>query len=339
MQVSLFMYIEVKKIKSILGFVIPLLLSVALLYYIYSEENWDEQLAYIKNANFFWLLLPVLVALLSNLFRALRWKMLIKASGMEVSLINSFLAVLVGYFANFVLPRAGEVAKCGMLKKYSGLSFTTVLGTVVTERIFDVIMTAIILTLAFVLEFGMLSSLVEDADLPSKLLSIITNPFVIVILIIFLAVLFIILKFRNQSKLYAKGRESLRKFKLGMLSAKDVDNKWLFAFYTVGIFACYYMMLHFSFWAFDFTKDITFSHGLVIYVMGALGIIAPVQGGIGAWHFMTIQALVFYLGDGIASEAKAFALSVHSVQTILVYIGCGIIAYILLPIVNKKKNN
>ena len=193
MQVSLFMYIEVKKIKSILGFVIPLLLSVALLYYIYSEENWDEQLAYIKNANFFWLLLPVLVALLSNLFRALRWKMLIKASGMEVSLINSFLAVLVGYFANFVLPRAGEVAKCGMLKKYSGLSFTAVLGTVVTERIFDVIMTAIILTLAFVLEFGMLSSLVEDADLPSKLLSIITNPFVIVILIIFLAVLFIIL--------------------------------------------------------------------------------------------------------------------------------------------------
>lgn len=336
MQVSLFMYIEVKKIKSILGFVIPLLLSVALLYYIYSEENWDEQLAYIKNANFFWLLLPVLVALLSNLFRALRWKMLIKASGMEVSLINSFLAVLVGYFANFVLPRAGEVAKCGMLKKYSGLSFTTVLGTVVTERIFDVIMTAIILTLAFVLEFGMLSSLVEDADLPSKLLSIITNPFVIVILIIFLAVLFIILKFRNQSKLYAKGRESLRKFKLGMLSAKDVDNKWLFAFYTVGIFACYYMMLHFSFWAFDFTKDITFSQGLVIYVMGALGIIAPVQGGIGAWHFMTIQALVFYLGDGIASEAKAFALSVHSVQTILVYIGCGIIAYILLPIVNKN---
>ena len=73
--------------------------------------------------------------------------------------------------------------------------------------------------------------------------------------------------------------------------------------------------------------------------MGALGIIAPVQGGIGAWHFMTIQALVFYLGDGIASEAKAFALSVHSVQTILVYIGCGIIAYILLPIVNKKMNN
>lgn len=339
MQVSLFMYIKVKKIKSILGFVIPLLLSVALLYYIYSGENWDEQIAYIKNANFFWLLLPVLVALLSNLFRALRWKMLIKASGMEVSLANSFLAVLVGYFANFLLPRAGEVARCGVLKKYSGLSFTTVLGTVVTERIFDVIMTAVIMMLAFVLEFGMLSSLVEDADLPSKLLSIITNPFVIAILFIFIVAFFVFLKFRNQSKLYAKGRESLRKFKLGMLSAKDVDNKWLFAFYTVGIFACYYMMLHFSFWAFDFTKEITFSQGLVIYVMGALGIIAPVQGGIGAWHFMTIQALVFYLGDGIASEAKAFALSVHSVQTILVYIGCGIIAYILLPIVNNKTNN
>lgn len=339
MQVSLFMYIKVKQIKSILGFVIPLLLSVALLYYIYSEENWDEQLAYIKNANFFWLLLPVLVALLSNFFRALRWKMLIKASGMEVSLTNSFLAVLVGYFANFVLPRAGEVAKCGVLKKYSGLSFTTALGTVVTERIFDVIMTAIILMLAFVLEFGMLSSLVEDADLPSKLLSIITNPFVIAILIIFTVTFLVFLKFRNQSKLYAKGKESLRKFKLGMLSAKDVDNKFLFAFYSVGIFACYYLMLHFSFWAFDFTKDISFSQGLVIYVMGALGIIAPVQGGIGAWHFMTIQALVFYLGDGIASEAKAFALSVHSVQTILVYIGCGIIAYILLPIVNKKMNN
>lgn len=331
------MYIKVKKLKSILGFVVPLLLSVALLYYIYSGENLDEQIAYVKNSNFFWLLLPVLVAVISNLFRALRWKMLIKASGLQVSLGNAFLAVLVGYFANFILPRAGEVARCGVLKKYSGLSFTTVLGTVVTERIFDVIMTAIIMMLAFVLEFGMLSSLVEDANLPSKILSIITNPFVIIILLIMAVMLVLFFKLRNQSKLYAKGRESLRKFKVGMMSAKDVDNKFLFGLYTVLIFACYYLMLHFSFWAFDFTKDITFSQGLVIYVMGALGIIAPVQGGIGAWHFMTIQALTFYLGDGIASEAKAFALSVHSVQTILVYIGCGLVAYVLLPILNKNK--
>lgn len=313
------------------------MLSVALLYYIYSGENIDEQLAYIKNAKFFWLFLPVLVALFSNLFRALRWKMLIKASGLEVSLTNAFLAVLVGYFANFLLPRAGEVARCGVLKKYTGLSFTTVLGTVVTERIFDVIMTAIIMMLAFVLEFGMLSSLVENANIPEKLLSIITNPFIIVILLILLVMIVLFFKLRNQSKLYAKGRESLRKFKSGMMSVKDVDNKALFGTYTVLIFACYYLMLHFSFWAFDFSKDITFSQGLVIYVMGALGIIAPVQGGIGAWHFMTIQALIFYLGEGIASEAKAFALVVHTMQTIPVYIGCGLIAYILLPIVNKKK--
>lgn len=332
------MYIKykVKKLKNILGFVVPLLLSAALLYYIYSGENLEEQLVYIKNSNFFWLFLPVLVALFSNLFRALRWKMLIKASGMQVSLLNCFLSVLIGYFANFLLPRAGEVARCGVLKKYTGLSFTTVLGTVVTERIFDVIMTVIIMALAFVLEFGMLMTLVEDANLPSKILSILTNPFVIVIFIILAVMVFFFFKIRNQSKLYAKGRDSLRKFKIGMMSAKDVDNKFLFSLYTVLIFACYYLMLHFSFWAFDFTKDITVSQGLVIYVMGALGIIAPVQGGIGAWHFMTIQALIFYLSDGIASEAKAFALVVHSVQTILVYIGCGLIAYVLLPIVNKN---
>lgn len=335
-QVSLFISNKVKKLKSILGFVVPLLLSVALLYYIYSEENWDEQISYIKNANFFWLFLPIGVALVSNFFRALRWKMLIKASGMDVTVTNAFLAVLVGYFANFLLPRAGEVARCGVLKKYSNLSFTTVLGTVVTERIFDVIMTLIIMALAFVLEFGMLSSLVEDADLPSKLMTIITNPFVIVILLIFAVMLVLFFKLRNKSKLYAKGRESLLKFRSGMMSVKDVDNKFLFGLYTVLVFACYYLMLHFSFWAFDFTKEITFSQGLVIYVMGALGIIAPVQGGIGAWHFMTIQGLVFYLGDAIMSEAKAFALIVHSVQTIPVYIGCGLIAYMLLPILNKK---
>lgn len=334
---SLFIWIKVKKLKSILGFVIPLLLSIALLYYIYSGENLDEQISYIKKANFFWLFLPVLVALFSNLFRALRWRMLIKASGLEVSRLNLFLAVLVGYFANFLLPRAGEVARCGVLKKYTGLSFTTVLGTVVTERIFDVIMTAIIMLLAFVFEFGMLSSLVDDANLPSKLLSILSNPFVVVIILILTAVFVSFFKLRNKSKLYEKGRESLKKFKVGMLSAKDVDNKLMFGIYTVLIFACYYLMLHFSFWAFDFTKEITFSQGLVIYVMGALGIIAPVQGGIGAWHFMTIQALVFYLGDAIEPEAKAFALVVHSVQTIVVYIGCGLLAYVLLPVVNKRK--
>lgn len=264
--------------------------------------------------------------------------MLIKAAGQEVSLANSFLAVTVGYFANTFLPRAGEVARCGVLKKYSGVSFTTVLGTVVTERIFDIIITAVLLLLAFVLEFGALAPYFESADFTSKLIGFVTNPFVLAVLTIVFVGFFFIYKLRSRSKLYEKGRESLRKFKVGFISAKNVENKFLFGLYTVLIFACYYLMLHFSFWAFDFSKDITFSQSLMIYVAGSLGIIAPVQGGIGAWHYMTIQTMVFYLGETFLPECKAFALVVHSVQSMLVNIVFGLIAYLLLPVLNKKKS-
>ncbi len=335
--VTFYILDPVKILKKILSFLIPLLLSAALLFYIYSDENLDDQLEYIKNGNMFWLFLPVFISLLSNLFRALRWNMLIRAAGQEVSWLNSFLAVTVGYLANTLLPRAGEVARCGVLKKYSDVSFTTALGTVVTERIFDVIITLAILLLAFLLEFNALTPFFEDADFSSKLIAFITSPFFIASVLIVAVAFVIFYRFRNQSRLYEKGRESLRKFKVGFLSAKDIDNKFLFGVYTVLIFACYYFMLQVSFWAFDFSKDITYSQGLMIYVAGSLGIIAPVQGGIGAWHYMTIQSMVFYLGNSVMAETKAFALVVHTLQSILVSIVFGLIAYVLLPLVNKKK--
>lgn len=319
-------------IKSILELVIPLALSIIIFYSLYKDEDWSVLMNCIKGSKIGWLLLPVAIGLFSHFLRAIRWKMLIKASGMNAKLDNIFHSVMIGYFANFLFPRAGEVARCGVLKKSDGISFTTLIGTVITERLFDMIVTALIILITILLQYQYFASTLSTIDLGSKIMNML--PFIIIFVVIIASVGTFFYKKRNESKLYDKGRETLKKIGKGFASFKDVDNKVLFLTLSLLIFFCYFMMLYVSFWAFDVTKDLSISAGLVVYVMGALGIIAPVQGGIGAWHYLTITALSFYFIP--ETEAKAFALATHTVQTVIVYVGFGLLSYIIMSIKGHK---
>lgn len=320
-------------IKSILELIIPLALSILIFYFIYKDEDWGELMGYIKESKIGWLLLPVAIGMLSHFIRAIRWKMLIKASGMDARLDNVFHSVMIGYFANFLFPRAGEVARCGVLKKSENISFTTLIGTVITERLFDMLVTALIIIATIILQYQYFASTLATIDLGSKLMSML--PFIVIFIAIIVCVGVFFYRKKNESKLYEKGRETLKKIGKGFASFKDVNNKTLFIILSLLIFFCYFMMLYVSFWAFDATKDLSISAGLVVYVMGALGIIAPVQGGIGAWHYLTITALSFYFIP--ETEAKAFALATHTVQTIIVYVGFGLLSYIIMSIKGHKK--
>lgn len=321
--------------KSIAKLTIPLVLSVLIFYFIYRNEDWSELIGYIKDSEIGWLLLPVAIGMFSHFLRAIRWKMLIKASGMNAPLGNIFHSVMIGYFANFLFPRAGEVARCGVLKKSDGISFTTLIGTVITERLFDMLVTALIIVATIILQYQYFASTLATIDLGSKIMNML--PFIVIFTVIIVCVGVFFYKKRNESKLYDKGRETLKKIGTGFASFKDVSNKALFIALSLLIFFCYFMMLYVSFWAFDATKELSISAGLVVYVMGALGIIAPVQGGIGAWHYLTITALSFYFIP--ETEAKAFALATHTVQTIVVYVGFGLLSYLIMSIKGHRNNS
>jgi uncharacterized protein (TIRG00374 family) len=323
-----------KKLKQILQVVLSLLLGLFIFWLVYKDLDVLKIKQVLKQANYFWILFPLLLGILSHVVRALRWQMLIEPLGKNPRLINVFCAVMVGYFANFLLPRAGEVARCGVLKKYEDISFSELLGTVIAERAFD-LLTLIIITFAAVfLQLNVFIDFFEtNPEIIYNLYAFITNPILWFIIAVSIVILFVFWKQVKRSVVAQKGKNFLKNIWNGVKTFFKVKNKLLFILYTALIWLFYFLMFYLSFFAFDFTKGLSVLSGLSGFVMSSFGIVAPVQGGIGAFHFMVIECLQFY---GIEDfQAAAFAFIIHIVQTIMLLV-VGFISFVSLPFVNNK---
>ena len=243
---------------------------------------------------------------------------------------------MVGYLMNMVFPRMGEISRCGVLSRYEKISFTKLVGTVVAERVVDMISLLILLAIVFFSQFGkMLNFINQNPEIQGKLNSAITSPYLIVGVII-VVVLFII--FRRAFKhtiIFKKIIEILKNFKEGFISIRSIKRKGWFYFHSVFIWFLYYLMLYSVFFAFDFTRGLNPIAGLTTFVMASFGMVAPVQGGIGAWHFMAIEALSLY---GVANEnGIIFAFVSHTSTTGMIII-IGIISMLILPFINRRKD-
>lgn len=321
-------------LKDIIQTIVSLGLGIAVFWLVYSNLDMDKMGEIIKNARWEYMLIPVVLCVLSSLVRALRWNMLIEPIAKKPALKNTFCAVMYGYFINHLLPRAGELARCGVLKQYEGISFTELLGTVITERAFDLLVTLLIVATTLVLEFDVFSSILQEITIWQKICDIMANPILWVVVIGLIVVLFLLRKSIMKLKFMGKVKELALGVWNGLKSFTKVKNKPLFIVYSLLIFFIYYLMLYCSFWVFDFTKDLDMEAGLTTYVFGALGMVVPVQGGIGTYEFMTIQALKIYNIDPTA--AGAFAVLAHVVEIVVncvVGFGCSLI----LPFINKNK--
>lgn len=235
---------------------------------------------------------------------------------------------------NLLVPRMGELTKCGVLSKYENISFARLIGTVVTERIFDLIMLAL-LTFAMVFtQFGqVLVFLNEHPEFGEKFMALITSPVLITALISAILFSIIFLKRILRSKIFQKFRKTASHLKEGVLSFRQLRNKSGFIFHTLFIWLMYYLMLYVSFMAFDFTANLGPLAGLTVYVLGSFGMVAPVQGGIGAWHFMTREGLFLY---GIPYEdGLIFAFLAHGIMTLMIIV-LGVLSVVALPIYNRK---
>lgn len=314
--------------------VVSLALGIIVFYWVYRGLNITEMQKLLKNAHWGYIVIPVVLSLLSCIARALRWNQLIEPIAPKPALKNTFCAVMYGYFINHLIPRAGELARCGVLKRYEGIPFTELLGTVITERAFDLIITFLITFLTVALEFKVFGHILDSITIWQSICSLLTNPLLWILLVVLALVLYLLRGRIMQSKLKNKFKGLGVGIWNGLKSFTKVKNKSLFIFYSIFIFLMYYLMLYFSFWLFDFTADLGAEAGLTTYVFGALGMVAPVQGGIGTYEFMTIQALGIY-GIG-ATAAGAFAVLSHLIEIVVncvVGFGCSII----LPFINKPK--
>ena len=328
--------------KQIIKFFAFLCVTVVLFWLVYPDQDPAELMKALReDVNYTWIWVAIGLGMLSHISRSLRWQMLTKSMGYKISFMNSFMGVMIGYFANLAIPRMGELTRCGVVSKYENVPFSKLLGTVVTERVFDMIMLLLLTLIVVVTQFKQVGIFLDNnEDIKEKLYGMFSSPVTWGILVLLVLGLIGFIWFLRKGSFFTRLHHFMTGLKEGLLTVKDVDHKWLFIGYTIFIWLMYYLMLYVCFFCFKFTSGLGPLVGLTVFVLSSYGMVAPVQGGVGAWHFMVIAALMIYLPhtEGIESMTKTFALLTHGTMTLL-YIVVGVICLLVLPIYNRNNRN
>ena len=327
------------KILTFIKFALFLAFGGLLLWLALAGQDIEEMKIQIQEADYSWVAFSIILGLLSHLSRAIRWNMLIVPLGYKPKLYNTFFAVMIGYFANLAIPRLGEVTKCGVLKKYENIPVNRLIGTMIVERSVDLITLILILVLVVITQFELLNQLFMDLIF-QPLSEKVANNFIWMIVIIGslllpVVLIFVFIERIRKTAIYMKVTDLLIGMWEGIKSIKQMENKFLFLLHSVLIWGLYFLMAYVCFFAMDATDHLGLMAGLSVLAFGSIGMVAPVQGGIGAYHLMVRETLKLY---GIAEPAaKGFAVIIHGAQTFILIL-FGFISLILLPILNKKTN-
>ncbi|MFZ1748908.1 MAG: lysylphosphatidylglycerol synthase transmembrane domain-containing protein [Saprospiraceae bacterium] len=294
----------------------------------------------ITHAHFFWVFITMIIFMISNVFRALRWEMMLQAIGYHPRRINLLGTIMINYLANLGIPRSGEIVRAGLISNYENIPVEKALGTIFTDRIFDVIMLVIVIILAIL--FGgndFLAYVQQNMNVSDKINMLFKNPVLSFITGLAICTIFIFIwKKRDlliSSPIGLKVSNLFKGFADGVQSVRKVSSIPLFIFYTLAIWMMYYVMLYFAFFSFDPTSHLGPIAGLVVFVFGSLGIVIPTPGGMGSYHFLVGEALAMYDINGV--DAFSFANIVFFSIQIFVNIFFGVMALVILPIINKDK--
>lgn len=326
-----------KILLTVLQYIIFLGLGIAIIMYMsgqLSAEDKANMMAAIKGVEL-WMLIPIFIAgFLSHYFRALRWKLLLEQVDVRPSTTNTTFAVLIGYIANLVLPRAGEVAKCTVLARYEKVPADKMIGTIVAERAFDVVCLMVITIVAFVSQADIIgdyaSGLFGTMSGNAKGL-IATIYFKIFIIVAFVGLIAFILLLKRIKE--TKVGQFIKGLGDGVKSIFKLKKVGMFMLYTALIWGLYWFLLMLGFWSMSQLSHLSGLAAMVVLVFGSIGMIAT-QGGIGAYPYLVGKILLFY---GIAeAHGLAFGWVSWTVQTGVVVI-FGVAALVLLPIYNNKK--
>lgn len=323
-------------LRTILKIFIPLAFGGLLLWVLYRKVDIREIIHIIKSGvRYDILLFSLIFGLAANLIRALRWKMLINSLDENPRTLNVICAVLGNYAVNLVLPRVGEIWRCGVIKKYDKVSFTQLLGTLVVDRTADTVAVGLITLGIFIFNIGFFTSFFDkNPALLEGFYSMFTSIWVYVALATVVAGIWFVLTYMKNFSLVKKAKDIFRNVWEGIKSIWYLKQKGLFLVYTIGIWGGYFLFFYTTFYAFGFTEHLGVAAGLIAFTMSSIGVAVPVQGAIGPWHFMVIATLMCF---GVTeNDAAAFALIVHTTQTVWTGL-VGLAGVVALPLINRPE--
>lgn len=305
-----------KHITSLLKILFPLVLGGGILYWTYRDFDFSAvSHTFLYEMNLWWLALSLVFEVLSHVFRGLRWKQTLAPLGEHPRTGTCINSIFLSYAASLVIPRSGEVARCGVLKRYDGVSFTKSLGTVVTERVVDMVCVGLIALAVIALQFDVLRTFFEQKGRSLDDLTSITASTNIILWIVLLIVLCAGGYFLLRRLAFAdKVKGFLCNLWEGICSVRGVKNLPLFLFYSAAIWGSYIMQFYLTFYCFDFTADLGFKAGLAVFITTSFAVLVPTPNGAGPWHYVVISMLTLLYGVSEA-DAGVFALIVHGTQT------------------------
>ena len=325
-----------KLIKKTLKIILPLVLSGFILYWVYRDFDFARvKEVLLHGMNWGWMLFSLVFGVMSHVFRGWRWKQTLEPLEAYPKTGDCVDAVFVSYATNLVIPRLGEVSRCGILSRYDNVSFSKSLGTVVTERLVDTLCMLIITGLTFLVQMPIFMTFFEQTGtkIPT-LMHLFTSVWFYIVLLCIVGVVVLLYYLMRALSFFERVRGIVLNVWSGVTSLRDVKNVPLFILYTILIWACYFFHFYITFYCFSFTSHLSFLAALVMFVGGTFAVIVPTPNGAGPWHFAVITMMMLYGVD--ATDAGIFALIVHSIQTLLVVV-LGVWGWLHLSWSNRAK--
>lgn len=330
------------QILKIAGF---LALGLLLLFFAFRGVAMDKLGETLREANFWWIGLSLFFAFISFFFRARRWVLLIEPLGFKPSFKNTYHSLMVGYLFNFALPRLGEVTRCVTLGKKEKIPVDSLFGTVIVERIIDLMMLFLIMLILLVSwmdKFGAFFSQQVLDPLRQKMMDTFGGATVFWLLIIgsISGTLLLLYLFRKQLAriaLIRKISKIITGVFDGLKTIYKMKRKWEFVLHSVLIWFIYILMTWMVVFSLKETSGLTFIDGMFLLVIGALGMSAPVTAGFGAFHWITSRGLLFVYGLSL-EQGNAYAILAHESNSILTIV-LGAISYLMLMLARKKNTH
>lgn len=325
------------KIRTVLQSVFFLAFGLFLFYWAMSDVSWSSLWLGISNANMFWVAAALLCGGLSHLARSLRWNLLLRPMGYKAREAASFHAVIIGYLVNMAVPRLGEVTRPAALSRMENIPFNKLIGTVVAERVVDLLMTLIIAVLIILLQFDLIIDYISGlfagttTDQMLWFFSFIGLFIALGVLAIYYRQYIYTLPLIKRFKGFFEGIVD------GIKSIVRLKNVGLFLVYSFMIWLMYFMMPYLILFALDGTAHLGVSAGLTILLFGTIAMIIPVPGGIGTFEILVPAGLALYAITG--ETAETYTILTHGLQVVLIFcIGIWSIVYFIIRNQNNKKN-
>jgi glycosyltransferase 2 family protein len=300
-----------------------------------SADKWSYLRHTWQSADKMWLMVMAGIALLSHLVRAERWRMLMVPAGHHPKLSNSFYSLMVGYFVNLVIPRGGEVSRCYNLYKLDDTPADMSFGTVVVERIVDLICLVLLIALCFLVEsnklFSFLETLPFSADGGKSKLYVLGGG---IVLLLMSVVVFRWLMKKNK-RFHDFVLTTWNGFRQGLGTVFKLRNKSLFIFYSVLIWFLYFLTSYAVLQAFSSTSELGYGAVLSLFAIGSIAMAAPLPGGTGSYHVLVPQGLAFLYHVPLA-DAVAFTFIFHGWQTAIMIVGGAVSILITSYQVRRK---